>query len=127
MLSSRSIREDKGLLGRELSDRNSNKILLISKVYWFIRSSSTPLCFIFRTLKKADLQLKIALDGLGHIKSIYDKTKSQVDALPKDDGSLFDKRKELQREVDIVRHNLAKQVRRPVFELSALETVTEYW
>eukprot|EP00112_Aurelia_sp_Birch-Aquarium-sp1_P005509 Seg1627.3 transcript_id=Seg1627.3/GoldUCD/mRNA.D3Y31 product="Coiled-coil domain-containing protein 146" protein_id=Seg1627.3/GoldUCD/D3Y31 len=62
-----------------------------------------------KTLKKADLQLKIALDGLAHIKSIYDKTKSQVDSLPKDDGSLFDKRKELQREVDIVRHNLAKQ------------------
>ena len=85
-----------------------------------------PFRSIFRTLKKADLQLKIALDGLGHIKSIYDKTKSQVDALPKDDGSLFDKRKELQREVDIVRHNLAKQVRKPSFEMSTLETVTDH-
>ena len=55
-------------------------------------------------------------DGFSHTKSIYDKIKSQVDAQPKDDGSLLEKRKELQREVDIAKRAYGQQVstdRRP--------------
>ena len=50
-------------------------------------------------------------DGFSHTKSIYDKIKSQVDAQPKDDGSLLEKRKELQREVDIAKRAYGQQVR----------------
>jgi len=60
-----------------------------------------------KILKKGELQLKISQDALANTKSIYDKVHSQLEALPKDDGSLLDKRKELQREVDIAKRNLA--------------------
>lgn len=66
--------------------------------------------FFFRTLKKAELQLKTAQDGLSHIEMLHDKVKGQNDALPQDDGSLLEKRKDLQKEVDFAKVKLAKQV-----------------
>ncbi|XP_006816366.1 coiled-coil domain-containing protein 146-like [Saccoglossus kowalevskii] len=62
-----------------------------------------------RNHKKTDLQLKVALENLLHTQSVHDKVKSQADAAPKDDGALFDKRKELQREVDSTKRMLAQQ------------------
>ena len=49
-------------------------------------------------------------DAFGHTQTIYDKLKAQLDAQPKDDGSLLDKRKELQREVDIAKRAYTQQV-----------------
>ena len=54
--------------------------------------------------------MRVAEDSLGHIKSIYDKVKGQVDSAPRDDGTLLEKRKELQREVDVTKRTLAQQV-----------------
>jgi len=62
-----------------------------------------------KNLKKAELQIKVVKDGFQHTKSIYDKVKGQVDAQPKDDGSLLEKRKELQREVDIAKRAFGQQ------------------
>jgi len=62
-----------------------------------------------KILKKADLHLKVVRDAFGHTQTIYDKLKAQVDAQPKDDGSLLDKRKELQREVDIAKRAYTQQ------------------
>ncbi len=44
--------------------------------------------------------------------SVYDKVKAQADHGPKDDGSLLEKRKELQREVEQTKRMLAQQVNR---------------
>ena len=66
---------------------------------------------LYRILKKADLHLKVVKDAFGHTQTIYDKLKAQLDAQPKDDGSLLDKRKELQREVDIAKRAYTQQVR----------------
>ena len=63
-----------------------------------------------RALKKSELQMKVAEEGLSHIRSIYDKVKGQVDSAPRDDGTLLEKRKELQREVDVTKRTLAQQV-----------------
>ena len=63
-----------------------------------------------RNLKKAELQFKVVKDAFAHTKSIYDKVKAQVDAQPKDDGSLLEKRRELQREVDIAKRAFGQQV-----------------
>lgn len=41
---------------------------------------------------------------------VYEKVKSQIDSAPRDDGSLFQKRKELQKEVDITKRTLTQQV-----------------
>lgn len=54
--------------------------------------------------------MKVAEDSLAHVKSVYDKAKSQVDSAPRDDGTLLEKRKELQREVDVTKRTLAQQV-----------------
>ena len=64
-----------------------------------------------RNLKKAELQLKVATDTLEQVKLVYAKVKSQLDTVPKDDGTLFQKRKDLQKEVDLAKKTLAQQVR----------------
>ena len=64
-----------------------------------------------RNLKKDELQFKVASDALEQVKLVYAKVKSQLDIAPKDDGTLFQKRKELQKEVDLAKKTLAQQVR----------------
>ena len=54
--------------------------------------------------------MKVAEDSVAHVKSVYDKVKAQVDSAPRDDGTLLEKRKELQREVDVTKRTLAQQV-----------------
>lgn len=54
--------------------------------------------------------MKVAEDSLAHVRSVYDKVKAQVDSAPRDDGTLLEKRKELQREVDVTKRTLAQQV-----------------
>ncbi|CAH2275721.1 Hypothetical predicted protein [Pelobates cultripes] len=62
-----------------------------------------------RTAKKLELQLKSANDALAQIQSSYDKIKAEMDNFPKDDGSLQEKRKELQKEVESAKRHLAQQ------------------
>ncbi|KAK6488012.1 coiled-coil domain-containing protein 146-like [Huso huso] len=62
-----------------------------------------------RNLKKMELQLKLANDALVHIQSLHEKEKSQMDAFPKDDGTQLERRKELQKEVEMIKQNLAQQ------------------
>ena len=54
--------------------------------------------------------MKVAEDSVAHVRSVYDKVKAQVDSAPRDDGTLLEKRKELQREVDVTKRTLAQQV-----------------
>lgn len=67
--------------------------------------------FADRSLKRSELQIKVAEDAREHVRSIYDKAKAQVDSAPRDDGTLLEKRKELQREVDVTKRTLAQQVK----------------
>ncbi|XP_072026353.1 coiled-coil domain-containing protein 146-like [Amphiura filiformis] len=62
-----------------------------------------------RNLKKTELQLRVSQDAQEHTKSVYDKVKSQADHGPKDDGTLLEKRKDLQREVEQTKRMLAQQ------------------
>lgn len=62
-----------------------------------------------RNLKKAELQLKVAEEGLHHTKSVYDKLKGQVNALPRDDDTQQKKREDLQKEVEQTKRALAQQ------------------
>jgi len=63
-----------------------------------------------RSLKRAELQLKVAEDNLAHQSMISEKVKGNLDAAPKDDGTLFNKRKELQKEVEQTKRALSQQV-----------------
>ncbi|XP_033110097.1 coiled-coil domain-containing protein 146-like [Anneissia japonica] len=62
-----------------------------------------------RNFRKTELHLKVASEAQVHTQTIYDKVKSQADSGPKDDGSLMEKRKDLQKEVDEIKRKLAAQ------------------
>lgn len=70
-----------------------------------------------RNMKKSELHFKVAEEGLVHTKSIHEKVKSQLDSLPKDDGTLMKKREELTKEVDYTKRALAQQVRHSFADL----------
>ncbi|XP_053107287.1 coiled-coil domain-containing protein 146 isoform X3 [Hemicordylus capensis] len=63
----------------------------------------------FRNFKKMEMQLKIAQEGLELIRSHHDRLLLEIDAVPKDDGTLLERRRELQREVEISKRNLAQE------------------
>lgn len=74
-------------------------------------TDNTIVNFADRSLKRSELQIKVAEDAREHVRSIYNKAKAQVDSAPRDDGTLLEKRKELQREVDVTKRTLAQQVK----------------
>ncbi|CAK8672362.1 coiled-coil domain-containing protein 146-like [Clavelina lepadiformis] len=61
-----------------------------------------------RQLKKLEQQLKVATDALSHQQTIFEKVKDQADLFPKDDG-LYEKRKQIQAEVDEAKRKLGQQ------------------
>lgn len=63
-----------------------------------------------RSLKRAELQLKVAEDNLAHQKMISEKAKGLLDSTPKDDGTQANKKKELQKEVEQTKRALSQQV-----------------
>ncbi|XP_067420622.1 coiled-coil domain-containing protein 146 [Emydura macquarii macquarii] len=62
-----------------------------------------------RNLKKMEMQLKIAYDSLEQIKLLHERLTLEVDAVPKDDGTLLERRRELQKEVEMNKRNLAQE------------------
>lgn len=54
--------------------------------------------------------LQVAEDNLAHQRMIMDKVKGSLDGAPKDDGTLFNKRKELQKDVEQTKRALSQQV-----------------
>ncbi|XP_073184662.1 coiled-coil domain-containing protein 146 isoform X3 [Lepidochelys kempii] len=62
-----------------------------------------------RNLKKMEMQLKIAYDSLEQIKLLHERLTLEVDAIPKDDGTLVERRRELQKEVEMNKRNLAQE------------------
>ncbi|XP_053262677.1 coiled-coil domain-containing protein 146 [Podarcis raffonei] len=63
----------------------------------------------FRNFKKMEMQLKIAQEGLEQIRSYHERIQLELDAVPKDDGTLLERRRELQREVEMIKRNLAQE------------------
>ncbi|XP_075252758.1 coiled-coil domain-containing protein 146-like [Convolutriloba macropyga] len=62
-----------------------------------------------KSLKKLEVQLKMAKETLANQYSVYDKTKVMVASMPKDDGSLAQKKFELEKEVEATKLALAEQ------------------
>ncbi|XP_019365009.1 PREDICTED: coiled-coil domain-containing protein 146 [Gavialis gangeticus] len=62
-----------------------------------------------RSLKKMELQLKIAQDSLEQVKSLHGRLKLETEAIPKNDGPLLQRRKELKKEVEMNKRNLAQE------------------
>ncbi|XP_061438083.1 coiled-coil domain-containing protein 146 [Rhineura floridana] len=63
----------------------------------------------FRNFKKIEMQLKIAQESLEQIRSHHERIQLEIDAVPKDDGTLLERRRELQREVEMIKRNLNQE------------------
>ncbi|XP_048123334.1 coiled-coil domain-containing protein 146 isoform X2 [Alosa alosa] len=61
-----------------------------------------------RSLKRSELQLRLAQDALTHTHALHLKTKTERDNLPEGDGAV-QRRKELQKEVDKLKRSLLHQ------------------
>ncbi|XP_063164144.1 coiled-coil domain-containing protein 146 [Candoia aspera] len=63
----------------------------------------------FRNFKKMEMQLKIAQEGLTQVQSHHDRMLLEMDAVPKDDGTVSERRREVHREVEIVKRSLTQE------------------
>ncbi|XP_054034492.1 coiled-coil domain-containing protein 146 [Dryobates pubescens] len=62
-----------------------------------------------RNLKKMELQLNVIYDSLKQDKSQHERLKLEVETLSKSNGVLLERRRELQKEVEVTKRRLAEQ------------------
>ncbi|XP_026533031.1 coiled-coil domain-containing protein 146 [Notechis scutatus] len=76
----------------------------------------------FRTFKKMEMQLKIAQESLIQVQSHHERMLLELDAaIPKDDATILERRRELQREVEIAKRNLTQEKTSTDAEVRTLE------
>ncbi|XP_012890733.1 PREDICTED: coiled-coil domain-containing protein 146 [Dipodomys ordii] len=63
----------------------------------------------FRNLKKMELLLKVSSDALTQTQALHQRLVLEMDAIPKDDALLPERRRDLQKEVEMAKRNLAQQ------------------
>ncbi|OCT89167.1 coiled-coil domain-containing protein 146 [Xenopus laevis] len=73
-----------------------------------------------RNTKKMELHLKSACDAIAHTQNLHEKIKAEVDCFPKADA-LIEKRKELRKEVEVIRRQFAQQQTLTELEAHTLE------
>ncbi|XP_044534986.1 coiled-coil domain-containing protein 146 [Gracilinanus agilis] len=62
-----------------------------------------------RNLKKMELLLKVSNDSLSQIQSLHQRLTFEMDSIPKDDSLVVERRRDLQKEVELAKRNLAQQ------------------
>ncbi|KAM8979240.1 coiled-coil domain-containing protein 146 isoform 2-T2 [Sarcophilus harrisii] len=62
-----------------------------------------------RNLKKMELLLKVSMDSLAQIQALHQRLTLEMDSIPKDESLIMEKRKDLQKEVELAKRNLAQQ------------------
>ncbi|XP_027973696.1 coiled-coil domain-containing protein 146 [Eumetopias jubatus] len=63
----------------------------------------------FRNLKKMELLLKVSWDALTQTQALHQRLLLEMEAIPKDDSILSERRRELHKEVEVAKRNLAQQ------------------
>ncbi|XP_066094546.1 coiled-coil domain-containing protein 146 isoform X1 [Saccopteryx bilineata] len=63
----------------------------------------------FRNLKKMEQLLKVSRDALTQTQALHQRLLLEIDAVPKDDSVLSERRRELQKEVEMAKRNLTQQ------------------
>ncbi|OBS63895.1 hypothetical protein A6R68_07566, partial [Neotoma lepida] len=63
----------------------------------------------FRNLKKTELLLKVSLDALTQTQALNQRLLLEIEAIPKDDLLLPERRRDLQKEVELAKRNLVQQ------------------
>lgn len=79
----------------------------------------------FKQCKKIELQLKAAHDSYANLRLAYEKVLAKKEQQPADDGSLFQRRKELAKEVEQLKKNLTQQQGRTQIEKTRVENFIE--
>ncbi|KAM5303562.1 coiled-coil domain-containing protein 146 isoform 1-T1 [Glossophaga mutica] len=62
-----------------------------------------------RNLKKMELLLKVSWDALTQTQALHQRLLLEIEAIPKDDSTLSERRRELHKEVEVAKRNLAQQ------------------
>ncbi|KAB1276637.1 Coiled-coil domain-containing protein 146 [Camelus dromedarius] len=63
-----------------------------------------------RNLKKMELLLKVSWDALTQTQALHQRLLLEIEAIPKDDSTLSERRRELHKEVEVAKRNLTQQV-----------------
>uniref|UniRef100_A0A4X1VC78 Coiled-coil domain containing 146 n=1 Tax=Sus scrofa TaxID=9823 RepID=A0A4X1VC78_PIG len=63
----------------------------------------------FRNLKKMELLLKVSWDALTQTQAMHQRLLLEIEAIPKDDSLLSERRRELHKEVEVAKRNLTQQ------------------
>nr|KAF6469088.1 coiled-coil domain containing 146 [Molossus molossus] len=63
----------------------------------------------FRNLKKMELLLKVSWDALTQTQALHQRFLLEIEAIPKDDTTLSERRRELHKEVEVAKRNLTQQ------------------
>ncbi|XP_060013209.1 coiled-coil domain-containing protein 146 [Lagenorhynchus albirostris] len=63
----------------------------------------------FRNLKKMELLLKVSWDALTQTQALQQRLLLEIEAIPKDDSTLTERRRELHKEVEVAKRNLTQQ------------------
>ncbi|XP_052494594.1 coiled-coil domain-containing protein 146 [Budorcas taxicolor] len=63
----------------------------------------------FRNLKKMELLLKVSWDALNQTQALHQRLLLEIEAIPKDDSTLSERRRELHKEVEVAKRNLTQQ------------------
>ncbi|XP_036086182.1 coiled-coil domain-containing protein 146 isoform X3 [Rousettus aegyptiacus] len=63
----------------------------------------------FRNLKKMELLLKVSWDALTQTQALHQRLLLEMEAIPKDDSALSERRRELHKEVEVAKRNLTQQ------------------
>ncbi|XP_068406070.1 coiled-coil domain-containing protein 146 [Eschrichtius robustus] len=63
----------------------------------------------FRNLKKMELLLKVSWDALTQTQALHQRLLLEIEAIPKDDSTLIERRRELHKEVEVAKRNLTQQ------------------
>ncbi|XP_071659556.1 coiled-coil domain-containing protein 146 [Patagioenas fasciata] len=95
---------------REALEDNLNKCVMEKK--WqqdILIQKQTQKDRELRNLKKIELQLNMIYDSLEQDKSQHKQLKLEAEAIPKSNGVLLERRRELKKEIEMIKRNLAEQ------------------
>ncbi|XP_068023450.1 coiled-coil domain-containing protein 146 isoform X4 [Melanerpes formicivorus] len=93
-----------------LEDNLKTRVLEIRKQQDLFLHKQTQKDRELRNLKKLELQLNVIYDSLKQDKSQHERLKLEVETLSKSNGVLLERRRELQKEVEVTKIRLAEQV-----------------
>ncbi|XP_059673141.1 coiled-coil domain-containing protein 146 [Gavia stellata] len=103
-------KESAVLLDREALEDNLNKCVLEKKKqHDILIHKQTQKDRELRNLKKMELQLNMIYDSLEQDKSQHNRLKLEAEAIPKSNGVLLERRRELQKEIEMTKRSLAEQ------------------